>query len=222
MGLRDLLANEGWAHGLRTAAVRGVRRYGRRMNGRVLGWSGSSLPLGSTVLGAAHIRVGDGFDAAQPVWLEAITAYGGERFDPEIVIGERFSTSGRLHVSTIDSVRIGDDCLFGSNVYIGDHGHGSYSGERQSTPEGAPRLRPLVSRGPVSIGHRCWLGDNVVVLQGVHIGDGAVIGANSVVTRDVPAGGIAVGSPAVTIRRFDSGSGSWGAVRARQETPGRG
>lgn len=221
MGIRDLLVSEGLAHGLRTASVRGIRRYGRRLNGRILGWSGSSLPLGSTVLGATHIHVGEGFEAAQPVWLEAITAYGEQRFDPSIVIGDRFSTSGRLHVSTIDSVEIGGDCLFGSNVYIGDHGHGNYSGRNQSRPEDAPRGRPLVSRGPVRIGDHCWLGDNVVVLSGVSIGEGSVIGANSVVTRDVPPDGIAAGSPARLIRRFDVEAGVWSRADGRDDPAGR-
>jgi lipopolysaccharide O-acetyltransferase len=214
--LEAIVEREGLVHGMRTIAVRSARKAARTANAGLLGWRDGSLPLGSTVLGARHVHVGSGFDAAQPVWLEAVTEYAGERFEPVIRIGDRFSTSGRLHVSAIGAIAIGEDCLFGSNVYIGDHGHGAYRGSGQSSPEQPPRDRRLTSGGPISIGDRVWLGDNVVVLQGVRIGDGAVVGANSVVTRDVPAGSVAAGSPARILRRYEPSERAWLEARTPQ------
>ncbi len=60
--------------------------------------------------------------------------------------------------------------------------------------------QPLTTKGDVVIENDAWLGFGVVVLSGVHIGEGAIIGAGSVVTRDVPEGAIAVGNPARVVR----------------------
>lgn len=60
--------------------------------------------------------------------------------------------------------------------------------------------QPLTTKGPIIIEDKVWLGHGVIVLSGVRIGEGAVVGAGSVVTRDVPAGAIAVGVPACVVR----------------------
>ena len=62
----------------------------------------------------------------------------------------------------------------------------------------------LLTKEPCTIGHDVWIGTDAVILRGIEIGDGAVVGANSVVTKDVPPFAIVVGSPARVIRyRFD-------------------
>lgn len=205
----EIIDREGVLHGALLVVGRAGRRVARTANAATLGWRGGRLPLGSTVIGARAISVGEGFDAAQPVWLEAVSSYAGASYEPSIIIGARLSTSGRLHISAVDLVEIGNDCLFGTNVYIGDHAHGALSGERAASPSTPPRERSLASRGPVRVGDRVWLGDNVVVTDGVMIGDGCVVGANSVVTRDLPAGTVAVGSPAKPVKRFDEDAGAW-------------
>ena len=58
----------------------------------------------------------------------------------------------------------------------------------------------MSSKGETIIGNKVWLGDNVVVLSGVKIGNNSIIGANSVVTKDIPSFSIAVGSPAKVIK----------------------
>lgn len=209
MSIKSVLAAEGAAHGACTLAVRAARKAARSANARILGWRDGRLPLGSRIVNASRIVVGERFDSAAPVWIEAVGEYAGVVQKPDIRIGDRFTTSGYLHLSAIGSVTIGDDCLLGSNIYIGDHAHGSYSGQAQSTPSSPPRARPLSAAGAIAIGDRVWLGDNVVILGGVTIGDGAVIGANSVVTRDVPAATIAAGAPAAIIKRFDPATGRW-------------
>jgi acetyltransferase-like isoleucine patch superfamily enzyme len=67
-------------------------------------------------------------------------------------------------------------------------------------PEVPISKQPLTTKGPIIIEDDAWLGYGVIVLSGVSIGKGAVIGAGSVVTRDVPAGAIAVGVPARVVR----------------------
>ncbi len=89
-------------------------------------------------------------------------------------------------------VSVGSHSLIAPRCFITDHGHGL-----------APHLRIDQQPGiaaPVSIGSDVWLGAGVVVLPGVNIGDGALVGANSVVTRDVAPMSIVAGAPARLLR----------------------
>jgi bifunctional N-acetylglucosamine-1-phosphate-uridyltransferase/glucosamine-1-phosphate-acetyltransferase GlmU-like protein len=105
---------------------------------------------------------------------------------------------GRVYVNrhtiidACEKIRIEDHCMIGPFCYITDHDHSA--GE-----DGSPGTGKLLAR-PVIIETRAWLGAHVTVLKGVHIGAGAVIGAGSVVTKDIPAGAVAVGNPARVLR----------------------
>ena len=125
-----------------------------------------------------------------------------------VVIGESVKAYHNLHIGAIDSVIIGDRVLIASGVYISDHGHGNYSGENQSSPITPPVTRELHAK-PVNIGNDVWIGEKVSILPGVTIGDGAIIGAGSVVTRDVPSFTIAVGSPAIAIKLYNFKKEKW-------------
>ncbi|MBQ8201768.1 MAG: sugar O-acetyltransferase [Clostridia bacterium] len=88
-------------------------------------------------------------------------------------------------------IYIGDYTMLGPNVVLATGGH--------------PILPELRERGmqynmPIRIGRNCWLGAGVIVLPGVTIGDNSVIGAGSVVTRDIPANVVAVGNPCRVLR----------------------
>lgn len=141
------------------------------------------------------------------LWLEALQEYRGVRYTPLIRIGRGVSLSNNVHISAINRVEIGDQALIGSNVYIGDHGHGNYGRNAANSPDLAPSDRILHSPGAVLIGKHVWIGDGVVVCGGVRIGDGVVVGANSVVTKDVPSDTIIAGAPARPIKRFLPGEG---------------
>ena len=101
-----------------------------------------------------------------------------------------------LHPGLQRAHRIGDDCLLAEMVSIRDHDHNFARLDVPIRQQGA-------TCAPVKIGRDVWLGAKVTVLKGVSIGDGAIIGANSVVTRDVPPRAIAVGSPARVIKMRD-------------------
>ena len=100
------------------------------------------------------------------------------------------------HLTCVDDthIYIGDYTMFGPNVTIATAGH--------------PILPELREKGlqynmPVHIGKNCWLGAGVIVLPGVSIGDNSVIGAGSVVSKDIPAGVVAYGVPAKVIRTIN-------------------
>lgn len=177
-------------------------RIGGRFYAKMFGWQGC-IPLGSRISGSRRIAIGPGVFARGPIWIEAVSEYEGETFDSNIVIGRNLRCSDRVHITAISSIVIGDDCLFGSGVLISDNAHGVYDGQRAGL-DIHPALRPLFSKGGVTIGARCWLGDNVVVLGGVEIGEGSVIAANSVVTRSIAPYSLAAGAPARLLRSLGS------------------
>ncbi len=91
-------------------------------------------------------------------------------------------------------IYVGDYTMFGPNVVLATAGHPIL-----------PELRPLAYQYnmPIHIGKNCWLGAGVIVLPGVTIGDNSVIGAGSVVTKDIPANVIAVGNPCRVLREIN-------------------
>ena len=92
-------------------------------------------------------------------------------------------------------VYIGDCTMMGPNVVIATAGH-------PILPE-LRGARQLQYNMPVHIGRNCWLGAGVIVMPGVTIGDNSVIGAGSVVTRDIPANVVAVGNPCRVLREIN-------------------
>ena len=93
----------------------------------------------------------------------------------------------------MNRIELGKNVLTGKYVLITDNSHGEAD---PSILETAPDKRPMVSKGPVIIEDNVWIGEKASILPGVRIGRGAIIGTGAVVTRDVPAGHLALGVPA--------------------------
>ena len=117
-------------------------------------------------------------------------------------IGERFFGNFNLTIQDDAKVTIGNDCNFGPNVSIVTPIHPLVASERRCMLDENGQPAHLCYARPVSIGNDCWLGANVVVCGGVTIGDGCVIGAGSVVTKDIPANSFAAGVPCRVIREI--------------------
>lgn len=205
---RRAASRDGLRVGSARLFVRLVTRALGRLNAKLHGISGH-LPLGSQVAGLRGISIGRDFQVHGPAWIEAIHDYGEDKFTPQISIGTGFRASDRLHISAIGNISIGDHCLLGSSVFIGDHAHGSYSGGVGSDPQSAPASRPLGNQGDVRIGSNCWIGDNVTIVGPVTIGDGVVVAANSVVTNDIQPMRMVAGVPARVIKEFQESSKTW-------------
>ena len=132
------------------------------------------------------------------------------RFTPRIRIGARVTSSGNLIVGAARQIDIGDDVLLAFNVTILDNMHGF------ENPYEPYKYQALQRIAPVEVGAGCWIGQNVVILPSVKIGEMSIIGANSVVTSDIPARSIAVGAPARVIKQWDETSREW---RSHPEPP---
>ena len=115
-------------------------------------------------------------------------------------VGARCFMNFNFTVQDDARVTIGDDCSFGPNVTIVTPLHPMLPEERRGIRCSDGETRFLCYAKPVTIGSDCWFGANVVVCPGVTIGEGCVIGAGSVVTRDIPARSFAAGVPARVIR----------------------
>ena len=117
-------------------------------------------------------------------------------------IGKRCFFNYNLTIQDDAPVTIGDDNNFGPNVTIVTPVHPILPEERRILFDKDGNPRHLCYAKPVVIGNDCWFGANVVVCPGVTIGDGCVIGAGSVVTRDIPPMSFAAGSPCRVIREI--------------------
>ena len=132
--------------------------------------------------------------------LEAWDSHNGKHYDPEIKIGSNVSFGKYCHIGCINKIDIGDGVLFGSNVLLIDHNHGMND---YSDLDLAPNDRTLSSSGPIYVGRNVWIGEKVTILPGVSIGNNSVIGANSVVTKSIPANCIACGIPAKIVKQIE-------------------
>ena len=140
-----------------------------------------------------RIHIGRGFSAQPGLRIEAWNAYGDQSYDPQVIIGDNVIMNYDVHIGAISTLRIGNNVLVGSHVLITDHSHGHLTADETDMPTAH---RSLYSKGPVIIEDNVWIGEGVRILAGVSVGRNAVIGANSVVTQDVPSGWIVGGVPA--------------------------
>ncbi len=117
-------------------------------------------------------------------------------------IGKNFFGNFNLTVQDDAEVTIGDNCNFGPNVTIVTPVHPMLPNERREMLTASGEKKHLCYAKPVHIGNDCWFGASVTVCPGVTIGDNCVIGAGSVVTRDIPSNSFAAGVPCKVIREI--------------------
>ncbi len=195
-----------------------------RMTGAEIG-ANVSIGPGSVIIGE-HVEIGDGVSIGFGTYIRARSVQIGRFarigsvsfFDAETIsIGEDAKISEQVFVGGLSSpeshfrlgarsilmqhtfinlarpVTIGDDTGIGGKCTIFTHG------SWQNMLDGYP-----VAFAPVTIGNNVWIPWQVFIMPGVTIGDGATIGAGSLVTKDVPAGCLAAGSPAKVLRTSDA------------------
>jgi acetyltransferase-like isoleucine patch superfamily enzyme len=124
------------------------------------------------------------------VWLTAPDA-------ARIRIGRGTFLNIAVMVAALELVEIGDHCMFANGCLITDSDH------RFEDPNRPVPWQGFDSKGPTRIGDNVWCGAGVVVTSGVTIGERAVIGANSVVTSDIPPFSVAAGAPARVVRTIE-------------------
>lgn len=166
---------------------------------------GNSSRIGRplSLTGVRNIFIGKGVFIRDFAWMMAL-ADGITH--AEIRIGDGTYIGHSVHIVAKKRVTIGRKVMIADRVYIGDNIHGYED-------PGLPVIdQPLRQLPPVEIGEGAWIGEGTCVI-GVKVGKHSVIGANSVVTRDIPDYCVAVGAPARVVKIYDPDCKSWVSVR---------
>jgi acetyltransferase-like isoleucine patch superfamily enzyme len=143
------------------------------------------------MLRQGRLEVGENTLFEPGVWLT-----GGD--SGRIRIGAGTFLNLGVQVAAVDLVEIGDHCMFANGCFVTDGNHRFDDFERPITWQG------FTTKGPTRVGDNVWCGANVVITSGVTVGERCVIGANSVVTTDIPAFSIAAGAPARVLKTITS------------------
>jgi acetyltransferase-like isoleucine patch superfamily enzyme len=144
------------------------------------------------MLDEGRLELGEHVLLEPGVWLTA-------QAPGRIAIGAGSFLNLGVQVAALDRVEIGAHCMFANGCFVTDSDHRFDDLSKPVTWQG------FTSKGPTRVGDNTWCGANVVITSGVTVGERCVIGANAVVTRDLPPFSIAAGAPARVIRRFGPG-----------------
>ncbi len=155
-------------------------------------------PLHGNVLEALHdqrLEIGQHVLFEPDVWLTAPAP-------ARITIGQGTFLNIGVMVAAAGVVEIGEHCMFANGCFVTDADHRFDDLEKPVPWQG------FTSEGPTRIEDNVWCGANVVITGGVTVGERSVIGANSVVTHDIPPFSVAAGAPAKVLRKIEYGRGS--------------
>ena len=143
--------------------------------------------------------MGDNIYMGNGIVIEIYDSYINQKFNPKLTIGDNSSFGDLWHITCINNITIGNNVRMGRKVFISDNAHGA---SKREWLDIRPNLRPLYSKGPVIIEDCAWIGEMVCIMPGVKIGRGAIVGANAVVTNDVPPYCVVGGNPAKIIKNL--------------------
>lgn len=150
----------------------------------------------------SNVFIGDKCHILSYGWIDCFPKNPGAE-PGKIEIGNGTYIGHRSHIGACDKIIIGENVVIADGVFISDLSHGF---EDINMPIMA---QDLLNPGPVIIEDEVWLGERVCVMANVSIGKHSVIGANSVVTKDIPEYCVAAGVPAKVIKRYNKDKNEW-------------
>lgn len=161
----------------------------------------SQIGQNFSIINPDGISIGDNFSGGCDIALWSWNAVNIQGDDCKLIIKDNVSITDRCIISAANRIEIGNGCLLGRDTFITDNSHG----ENISIDELniSPHKRNIFSKGTVIIGDNVWTEKNVCIMPNVKIGNGAIIGANSIVTHNIPPYSVAVGSPAKVIKTIE-------------------
>lgn len=155
------------------------------------------LPL--RIDGKKNIYIGKHVSISYKAWLAALPLTGKT---VQLIINDYTIIGNFAHIYATKSIIIGKNVLIADRVYISDNLHG------YNDINIAIMKQPIVQKKSVSIGDDSWIGENVCII-GASIGKHCIVGANAVVTKDIPDYSVAVGNPAKVIKQYNSDNKCW-------------
>ena len=168
---------------------------------------GVSFGTGVQVCGVANTAIGTGSCIGDGAWIN--TCIRDEKI--RLVLGKCVLIGRRGVINTAGFLEIGDYCTFGPNVYVGDADHDYTHIEVPLLMGGATANRKMV------VEENCWFAMNSVISGNLTVGRGSVVGANSVVKRDVPPFSVVAGNPAKVVKMYDPVRKGWVSVRTDED-----
>ena len=187
--LRNLLG--AWNGFLSFFRLAKPRLVGLRTGSNVRVGGGIEWPLGNV----RNMQIGDNVSLGARGWFYIPL----NNRQAKIEIGSGTAIGNDFVITANASIEIGCNCLLSYRVTVMDHSHVTGAGV-------APVTSGLTEGKPVSIGDKCFLGCNVVIMPGVKLGENCVVGANSVVTKSFDAGSVIAGAPAKLLRSLRANS----------------
>jgi acetyltransferase-like isoleucine patch superfamily enzyme len=173
------------------------------------------IELPRRIINPERIFIGNNVSLGPGTFMSAMTHYPSssmaptkkqinvQQFDSKIVIGNNVTSTSDLQIAAQSTITIEDDVLFASNIHLNNSLHGF------ETAEEPYRYQPLTRILPITIKRGSWIGQNVIILPGVTIGELSIIGANSLVSGDIPDRCIAFGNPARVVKKWDAALRRW-------------
>ncbi len=162
----------------------------------------------STIRKALHIKGQKFFKIGRDVSIDSnarIDVYKTKDVIPQLKIANNVMISFNFTALVTTSLVIDENVLIASNVFITTENHGI-------NPELGPYINQQLVSGDVHIKRNVWIGEKVIILPGVTVGEYSIIGAGSIVTKNIPPYSIACGNPAKVIKKYDLDKHSWAKV----------
>lgn len=165
-------------------------------------YPGLYIGLGAKLSGGGRIKLSNNVKIMPQAMLVSIEK-------GVIEIGENTEISMYSRIASMGLVKIGNNVLMGPHIFIADYNHEYHNPMKPVMYQGNRFLHRNDGEPNLLIDDDTWLGTNVVIVGNVRIGKHCVIGANSVVTKDIPDYSVAAGIPAKVIKRYDFEKEEW-------------
>lgn len=169
-----------------------LKKYGKK----------SIIDRHTDILEGKNIEIYDNVYIGKYSRLECYSKYMGYSYNPSIIIKNNVKIGKNFTCLSAGSILIEEDTLIAGNVLITNENHSI------DDPNKPYRKQPLKIED-VHIEKNVWIGEKVCILPGVTIGEGSIIGAASVVTKNIPPFSIACGSPAKVVKKYDFALKKW-------------
>lgn len=166
----------------------------------------SFIRFNHKVKGADCISIGKGTRIHRNCSLLCYKKNHNQKLEPHLRIGNNVYINDGFICLVACDVIIDDNVVFGHHISLISENHGL-------DPNCLSYLDNKLETGAIKVGQGAWIGDNVVVLPGVTIGEKSVIGAGAVVTKNIPEYSVAVGNPARVIKKYNFTSKCWEEVK---------
>lgn len=153
-----------------------------------------------------YLTLSDNVRIGNDTRLSFYDSFNGQKLNPDLTFGKNVYIGNRFTVLCADIVSIGENVLIASDVLITSENHG------MDAENELPYSKQSLVTNKVVIENNVWIGEKVTILPGVTIGMRSIIGAGSVVTKDIPPYTIAVGSPAKVVKKYNFEIHDWISV----------